>query len=1529
MAIYKPNNFYPYMQEVDLESDEGVIFSCQANTDGGSMIRAARLRILDKDNNIVLYEKIQNLDNPVSNGDIVEFKVEPYYFNINNTSSKFNFVSLSYNTPINIREEYCPYCLYVNQIYLFDYFNIWGITEIEENDNVSINKTLINSFSVKKTDLTDDFNNDVYEILINDINFNYFIITLKNNNNYVWDIELIEHEIQTNDYNGTFLAEGIITGSHNSVLWFDKNQQTDDRLMQYTNTNTLDYFAEIECNSNNSNFFEEDIRRGLVTSGDLTILSDNIETSDKEVFNHEDFFGNFYFVKTGSKEYNIYDSDKKKIYSVNSSSGYYIFGDFYERSEENGCVLKNNFLKLPHYEFNLLSVMNSIPLFSQNSITSWRYYDVPFNTENTNVSYWKYVENVKVKKNNKLLELEIDDDLTYVSDEICHRIGKGDNYIDATQNLEYDVYLFACRNAETQIIATDTPLLNGISTKAKNGDSYILADQDELVYEINNIPYRIKILNPRPIDFNISDETNNYYKFSDQLNGDYQCYNRYIYFDLENLNPVNNLVDLECFGSNINFNAVEDIIYQAPLIFYIKSRHKNDYNRETYTYYYDLGLKTKPYLTELDYSKFLLSEYYKTTVFYPYQLNFDYSISLYSNNDELSNLTNREIANISPDERFLAYSLPQLDSGPISFNQIVNESNVFNYSFSINSSLKDGFIQIKFSPISEKKVHNHSTIYDYYNYLGNIYLKINTKINNRKAIKLMENSVNLSELEEIKEYLYVDIKGTKSENIFNNLKIEDFFQDGTVYFTDEKVLDKIYNIATSEDNEIKDKFTYMLKYKRREKVVNKNEYHNIYNVLKFDLENPFDYYLNNNEIINIYSHVNKTTKNSFFSNGIIDESFDDLYIRFPDYDGKDYAGNNLTPCTYTNLLEEYKQEAQLSEVTENIPSSFFEKKTIDGENGSKITKYYKLFKITSYDVDTKEIIIAGGLERILLETDTYEIWKRTIIEGGTDYDITEVISTNKKIYPLDNNPITVGDNYKIINNGLKVMNTCEYLFFITPNINLLENEYNYSYIKSNDQKIYLEKNIKKENFINTNNSIIKLDNSQWLINKYNKFRINDNFEIYQDSIQSTTNYFYGRNIENLELYTIPSSEFLNKNLDEINLHDYLFESNVINDCFMIGSLDFYIYGNYIHKEYLKKYILKIYDENMILIYDSKEVYDSKILYHVKGLNNNEMYYMTIECENQIGNIVVYEQKFVTQYTENITKNILLKVDNDCDKSRTIVTFINSNNENCLIDDFINEGISENKIIDIYRRDYNGNIKWVFSIDLQNDKSFYGDLTNDYKYGFYDYNVRNDEQYEYFAVLDINKSEDNFTYLLSSGKIKTSFNSWTIVDIVEDKYGNYSVIGDEWSFRYNLESDDLVQNTSVTTWDTLGRYGQVGKGEKNFISSGMRCLLGDISFYNIYDSNFKKIQKFGYNEKHNSINNITKYEKWKKFCNSFSRKLLKDIKGNKWIVQIVENPNVSNDDSSYEQVYIISFTWNEIADSNNISICNKLESININ
>ena len=61
MAIYKPNNFYPYQQEVDMESLEGNIFSCQVNTNGG-LASAAKVKILSSTDGVELYENIYQFD---------------------------------------------------------------------------------------------------------------------------------------------------------------------------------------------------------------------------------------------------------------------------------------------------------------------------------------------------------------------------------------------------------------------------------------------------------------------------------------------------------------------------------------------------------------------------------------------------------------------------------------------------------------------------------------------------------------------------------------------------------------------------------------------------------------------------------------------------------------------------------------------------------------------------------------------------------------------------------------------------------------------------------------------------------------------------------------------------------------------------------------------------------------------------------------------------------------------------------------------------------------------------------------------------------------------------------------------------------------------------------------------------------------------------------------------------------------------------------------------------------------------------
>ena len=64
MAIFKPSNFYPNLEEIDLNQDN--TFSCQVNTSGNS-VKAYKLKFLSE-NNLTLYdEDAKNLDTPIKN----------------------------------------------------------------------------------------------------------------------------------------------------------------------------------------------------------------------------------------------------------------------------------------------------------------------------------------------------------------------------------------------------------------------------------------------------------------------------------------------------------------------------------------------------------------------------------------------------------------------------------------------------------------------------------------------------------------------------------------------------------------------------------------------------------------------------------------------------------------------------------------------------------------------------------------------------------------------------------------------------------------------------------------------------------------------------------------------------------------------------------------------------------------------------------------------------------------------------------------------------------------------------------------------------------------------------------------------------------------------------------------------------------------------------------------------------------------------------------------------------------------------
>lgn len=308
------------------------------------------------------------------------------------------------------------------------------------------------------------------------------------------------------------------------------------------------------------------------------------------------------------------------------------------------------------------------------------------------------------------------------------------------------------------------------------------------------------------------------------------------------------------------------------------------------------------------------------------------------------------------------------------------------------------------------------------------------------------------------------------------------------------------------------------------------------------------------------------------------------------------------------------------------------------------------------------------------------------------------------------------------------------------------------------------------------------------------------------------------------------------------------------------------------------------------------------------------------------------------------------------------------------------------------------------------------------YQFLDYNVVNNQYYHYMAWVEVFKSETEIEYtcyedIEDNGNVKyigTSFDRWTICDIEESREdGVYIKTGNLWALGLNMDNPEFSHNLSITTWDTLGKYGKVSIGSKNYESSSFTGLLGDMKEYVIYDipqhgevvsgtppveihnlskakkqideslehtrlsidilekklenvvldderasiqtdiKNLKLKQKqleialcdlekqsaktnsnyllyqrlnkqvYRYTEKMDLKNpyarETEKLKAWKEFCSNGNLKLLRDMKGHAWIVQIIDSPKntISLGDNINQTT--ISFSWQEIEDVNDYSI----------
>ena len=247
--------------------------------------------------------------------------------------------------------------------------------------------------------------------------------------------------------------------------------------------------------------------------------------------------------------------------------------------------------------------------------------------------------------------------------------------------------------------------------------------------------------------------------------------------------------------------------------------------------------------------------------------------------------------------------------------------------------------------------------------------------------------------------------------------------------------------------------------------------------------------------------------------------------------------------------------------------------------------------------------------------------------------------------------------------------------------------------------------------------------------------------------------------------------------------------------------------------------------------------------------------------------------------------------------------------------------------------------------------------SDGAFSFYDYNIVNNQYYHYLVSTELQTSTvpeyivyQNTEYNEETGEKdlvfhKACWDDFTICTIEETtQEGIYQKTGDMWSFKYNLEGEELSHNISVSAMDTLGRYSKISTWTKNYDSSSITVLLGDMKEYKQYSNKTSqedgtvpvtfapnklsqefdiKEKVYQYTEKDDITNpyslEIEKLKKWKEFCSDGELKLLRDRKGNAWIVQILEGPvNSINTYSNYQQT-TVSFSWQEVEDINKASI----------
>lgn len=254
--------------------------------------------------------------------------------------------------------------------------------------------------------------------------------------------------------------------------------------------------------------------------------------------------------------------------------------------------------------------------------------------------------------------------------------------------------------------------------------------------------------------------------------------------------------------------------------------------------------------------------------------------------------------------------------------------------------------------------------------------------------------------------------------------------------------------------------------------------------------------------------------------------------------------------------------------------------------------------------------------------------------------------------------------------------------------------------------------------------------------------------------------------------------------------------------------------------------------------------------------------------------------------------------------------------------------SANQTYDLFRRevtvrkDDRGNL--VADRNLTNLELIGSDLTAFY---FKDYKIANDRTYQYVFY----PASGSDRVIREEVVLPVKWNSWSITELhPADSSGKKFYVSPEdvWLFKFNVETGEQNQNITRQENVTLGQYPRYYEGRQNYISGTVSCLLGSEMVsaaylaengFDMRDGMYREYRIF---DTHPTSNQkVDMLKAWREFVKSKNPKLLKDRKGQIFIVAVTQSSNKPYDNIR-NQPDVINFSWTQTKSVDDVMILSK-------